>query len=420
MFSILHVDVNSAYLSWEAVYRLQHGARVDLREIPAVVGGDEASRHGIVLAKSIPAKKFDIQTGETLFSARQKCPGLVVVSPNYKLYMQCSDAMNDILREYSPVIQRYSIDESFMHYQPAILQPKNFREKVMEVAQQLRRRIREELGFTVNIGIGPNKLLAKMASEFRKPDQIHTLYRHEIAEKMWPLPVSELFFVGRATTKKLFRYNVLTIGDLAKTNPDLIHRWLKKPGLLIWQYANGLDDSQVTEQPVPIKSIGNSNTLAFDVADRKTAHQILLALSETVGKRIRHIERSGRVVSVTLRSAELVTYRKQSCLEIPIDSTTLIWKEACRIFDETWKREALRHMGIHLSGLCSNDYYQLSLLQENEERFKKLDQTIDKLRQRFGDATLFRGCFSHSPIQPLMGGVIQEEETEYPMMSSYL
>ncbi len=254
MFVIFHIDVNSAYLSWEAVYRLQHGARVDLREIPAVVGGDEASRHGIVLAKSIPAKKFDIQTGETLFSARQKCPGLVVVSPNYKLYMQCSDAMNDILREYSPVIQRYSIDESFMHYQPAILQPKNFREKVMEVAQQLRRRIREELGFTVNIGIGPNKLLAKMASEFRKPDQIHTLYRHEIAEKMWPLPVSELFFVGRATTKKLFRYNVLTIGDLAKTNPDLIHRWLKKPGLLIWQYANGLDDSQVQNSRFPLKA----------------------------------------------------------------------------------------------------------------------------------------------------------------------
>lgn len=420
MFEIFHIDVNSAYLSWEAVDRLQHGAKVDLREIPAVVGGNEASRHGIVLAKSIPAKKHQIETGETLFSARQKCPELVVVPPNYALYMQCSDAMNKILSQYSPIIQRYSIDESFLHYQQPAANKENFQKQAMEVAHQIRRRIRAELGFTVNIGIGPNKLLAKMASEFRKPDKVHTLYRHEITEKMWPLPVGELFFVGRATAKKLFRYNIITIGDLARTDPDLIHQWLKKPGVLIWQYANGLDNSQVIEQPVPIKSIGNSNTLAFDVVDRKTAHQILLALSETLGKRIRHMERSGRVVSVTLRSAELFTYGKQSSLEIPIDSTTLIWKEACRIFDKAWKGEALRHMGIHLSDLCRNDYSQMSFLQEQTDRLKRLDQTIDKIRCRFGDTSLFRGCFSNSSIPPLMGGIVQEEEAEYPMMSSYL
>lgn len=422
MYCVFHVDVNSAYLSWEAVYRLQQGDSVDLRTISSVVGGNEADRHGIVLAKSIPAKKYGIHTGETLHSARQKCPGLMVVPPRYGLYMQCSEAMVAIMSQYAPLIQRYSIDEAFLHYQfpPGMAPGPEAEAAAVKAATRLKAQIRQELGFTVNVGIGPNKLLAKMASELRKPDQVHTLFLHEMPEKMWPLPVQELFFVGRATARKLRGYNIFTIGQLAATDPKLIHCWLKKPGLLIWQYANGLDHSRVTDEPVPVKSIGNSSTLAFDVTDRATAHQILLSLCETTAMRLRKIRRCAQVVSVTLRSDKLITCHHQRRLEVPTDVTSLIWQEACRLFDDIWQKEPLRHMGMHLSDLCSNDYYQLSLFHQHLEKHHQLDKTIDALRSRFGTRAVFRGCFSHSPIQPLMGGVLQDQEVEYPMMASYL
>ncbi|MEN1759866.1 DNA polymerase IV [Anoxynatronum sibiricum] len=422
MFYVFHVDVNSAYLSWEAVYRLQQGDSLDLRTIPAVVGGSEADRHGIVLAKSIPAKKYGIHTGETLYGARQKCPGLVVVPPRYELYIKCSEAMVAIMNQYVPLIQRYSIDEAFLHYQlpPDMMPGQGAEAAAVAAARRLKTQIRQELGFTVNVGIGPNKLLAKMASEFQKPDQVHTLFRHEVPEKMWPLPVQELFFVGRATARKLRGYNIFSIGQLAATDPKLIHCWLKKPGLLIWQYANGLDDSRVTDEPMPVKSIGNSNTLSFDVTDRATAHQILLALCETTAMRLRKIRRCAQVISVTLRSSELITYRHQCRLTSPTDVTSLLWQESCRLFDNFWRKEPLRHMGVHLSDLCSNEYYQLSLFHQHLEKHHQLDRTIDALRLRFGTRAVFRGCFSHSPIQPLMGGVLQDQEAEYPMMVSYL
>ncbi len=413
---IFHVDVNSAYLAWESVDRLQHGASVDLRALAAVIGGDEASRHGIVLAKSGPAKKTGIITGETLYAARQKCPGLIIVPPRYHLYMQCSSALMDILRHYSSVVQQYSIDEAFLS---CSLSSKDPREAV-EMAHQLKEQVKHELGFTVNVGIGSNKLLAKMASEFEKPDQVHTLFHHEIAEKMWPLPINELFFVGRATAQKLRGYGINTIGALARLDPILVHAWLKKPGLLIWQYANGEDHSLVTEQEAPIKSIGNSNTISFDVDDRETAHQILLALTETASMRLRAIHRCTQVVAVTIRSQELYTYRHQRRLQTPLDATSLIWHQVCQLFDESWKGEPVRHLGVHLSSLCSNDFYQLSVFDQDHDLYSRLDRTIDQLRNRFGNSTDFRGCFAHSTIRPLMGGVLQEQEAEYPMMSSQL
>lgn len=413
---VFHVDVNSAYLAWEAVDRLQHGSPVDLRNLTAVIGGDEASRHGIVLAKSGPAKKYGILTGETLYAARQRCPGLIVIPPRYNLYMQCSSALIEILRQYSPVVQQYSIDEAFLScYLPA-----KDPQEGMKTAHRLKEQVKRELGFTVNVGIGPNKLLAKMASEFEKPDKVHTLFHHEMRTKMWPQPIDELFFVGRATARKLRGYGIYTIGALAALDPALVHAWLKKPGLLIWQYANGKDYSQVTEQSPPIKSIGNSNTIAFDVTDRDTAHQILLALTETAAMRLRAIDQCTRVVAVAIRSHELFTYRHQRKVQTPLDSTSLIWHQACQLFDESWKGEPIRHLGVHLSELCGNDFYQLSIFDQHNEKLSRLDQTIDQLRSRFGNSSVFRGCFAHSPIRPLMGGVLQEQEEEYPMMTSQL
>ena len=415
-YVVFHVDANSAYLAWEAIDRLRQGDPVDLRLLTAVVGGDEASRHGIVLAKSAKAKKAGIITGESLYAARQRVPNLVVVPPRYHLYMQCSRDMIEILRQYSPVVQQYSIDEAFVAYTI----PSRNTQEALDAAYRLKDQVRNELGFTVNVGIGPNKLLAKMASELEKPDKVHTLFHEEIADKMWPLPVDELFFVGRATARKLRNYGVYTIGALARQDPRLVHAWLKKPGLLIWQYANGMDESVVTEQKPPIKSVGNSNTIAFDVEDRQTAHQILLALTETVAMRLRAMDRCGRVVAVAVRSHQLVTYRHQRRLDSPTDITNHIWQHACRLFDECWKGEPVRHLGVHVSELCSNDFYQLSIFDRDIDRLTRLDQTIDQLRRRFGYDAVFRGCFSHSVIRPMMGGVLQEQEEEYPMMSSYL
>lgn len=276
---IFHIDVNSAFLSWEAVYRLAHkGGREDLRKIASAVGGDMALRHGIILAKSIPAKKYGIKTGETILEAKRKCPPLVLVPPNYNLYEQCSAAFMEILREYSDTVEQYSIDEAFIDMSASC----HLFGTPEETAEKIKNRIREELGFTVNIGISSNKLLAKMASDFQKPDRMHTLYPEEIKAKMWPLPVSELFFVGRATTGKLFSMGIRTIGELAAADPAWLKSVLKKQGEIIWGFANGIDLSEVLEQPAPNKGYGNSTTTPYDVTDMETAEKVLLALSETV------------------------------------------------------------------------------------------------------------------------------------------
>ena len=411
--TVFHIDVNSAYLSWEAAYRLQHGAEIDLRNIPSIVGGDQEKRHGIVLAKSIPAKRFNIKTGETVHSALQKCPKLVMVPPNYERYVNASNAMIDILNQYSPKIQRYSIDEVFLDYTD-----RNKDKYYLDAAYEIKERIKNELGFTVNIGIGPNKLLAKIASDFKKPDNIHTLFPHEIEKKMWPLPVEDLFMVGSKTKSKLNERGTFTIGDLAKLDRDYIYSWLKKPGLLIWDYANGIEDSQVEKGSIPIKSVGNSTTTAFDVDNRNEAHKILLAISEMIGMRVRDLERCGSVVSVGLKNEHFYHYSHQRKLDIPTDSTNTIYRTAKRLFDEMWTGEPLRHFSISLSDLSSNDFFQLSLLEGYDKKEEALDKAIDKLRFKFGYDSVIRSCFLHSRINPIIGGVMMEDE--YPAMSSKL
>ena len=226
---IFHLDVNSAYLSWEAVYRLQHGEKMDLREVASVIGGNEESRHGIVLAKSIPAKKYNIQTGETLYSARTKCPGLICAAPRYDLYMRASAAMHELLQQYTDRIQQFSVDESFLDFSGM----QNLYPDYMKLACEIKERIKQELGFTVNIGISTNKLLAKVASDLKKPDKVHTLFPEEIKQKMWGLPVEDLFMVGRATAPKLHKLNIFTIGDLAGFDVELLRHSLKSHGVMI-------------------------------------------------------------------------------------------------------------------------------------------------------------------------------------------
>ena len=367
---IFHIDVNSAFLSWEACYRIHHlGGTLDLRTIPSAVGGDQSKRHGIILTKSIPAKKYHIKTGEPIVDARRKCPELVIVPPNYTLYSHASRAMVEILQEYTDTIEKYSIDEAFLDMTnslsdriwafDAIRLPAEIdatwqskvEHRAVLLAWQLKERIREELGFTVNIGISSNKLLAKMASDFRKPDQVHTLWPSEIEHKMWPLPVEDLFYVGYATAPKLHRLGIHTIGALAQFDQDMLYHRMKSHGLLVRQFACGIDDSPVIPQlmEAPPKGYGNSCTTIHDVTDRQEAYWHLLSLAETVSQRIRADEVRVSCVDISIRDSELRFYGHQKQLRSPTDLTLEIYDAACRCFDELWTGYPIRHLGIHTS-----------------------------------------------------------------------
>lgn len=412
---IFHIDVNSAYLSWEAVHRLQHGDPLDLRTVPSVVGGDPLTRHGIVLAKSIPSKKYDIQTGESIYSAKAKCPELVIVRPNYGLYMQCSKAFSDILQEYAPLVEQFSIDEYFVDFSNM----GRLYEDPIEAAFTIKNRIKEELGFTVNVGISTNKILAKMASELKKPDMVHTLFPHEMPAKMWILPIEELFMVGRATARKLRSRAINTIGDLANSDPKVIKLFLKSHGILVWNYANGKDATPVREtHRILIKGIGNSTTIAFDVEDKAAAHLVLLSLCETVAARLRKAGYCARLVSVSLRTNEFINCSHQRKFYSPIDCTNIIHEAACELFDELWKGEPVRHLGVRVSELCQNDFHQLSFFEKDYEKQRTVDRTVDCIRERFGNGSVFRSSFINSGVRFQTGGTVDDEE--YPMMSSQL
>ncbi len=410
---IMHIDVNSAYLSWEAAYRLQHGATLDLRAIPSVVGGDEASRHGIVLAKSIPAKQYQVHTGEALYAVRQRCPGIVVVPPHYDLYMMSSAALLNLLEEYTPKIQVFSIDECFIdfsHMERLYSDP-------VEAAHLIKERIKSELGFTVNIGISSSKLLAKIAGDLEKPDKVHTLFPKEIPEKMWPLPVEDLYMVGRATAPKLHKLNIHTIGDLAHTDIALLLSKFKSWGRLLWEFANGIESSGVGEGSIPVKGIGNSTTISFDVDTREEAHRVLLSLTEMVCMRLRRAGFCAQLVAVSLRTNEFIHFGRQRKFAMATDCTADIYNYACILFDEIWRGQPIRHLGVRVSELCGSDYLQLSLLQPYNEKKKRLDSALDEIRIKYGASSVMRSCFIASGFKPIAGGVGEED---YQMMSSLL
>jgi len=410
---IYHIDVNSAFLSWEATYRLHHkGGKVDLREQVAAVGGDVTMRHGIILAKSIPAKKYNIQTGESLLEARQKCPALIIVPPNYNLYERCSEAFMAILREYSDVVEQYSIDEAFIDMTGSC----RLFGSPEETAHVMKDRIREELGFTVNVGISTNKLLAKMASDFRKPDQVHTLYPGEIEKKMWPLPVDDLFFIGRATSKKLHNLGIHTIGALAKSDKYMLCSHLKSVGEVVWNFANGIDLSPVVTKPAPNKGYGNSTTIPFDVTDAETAKVVLLALAETVGNRLRRDDVRISVISVGIRFSDLSYCSHQRVIQIPTNITNEIHKVAGELFDEFWNGQPIRHLGIHTGKVKEDDCMrQLSLFDEVDyEKLIAIDRTVDAIRDRFGIDSVKRAVFVKKAIDHMSGGVSREKrEVDY-------
>lgn len=411
---IFHIDVNSAFLSWEAVYRLQHGETIDLRNIPSIVGGDPKKRSGIVLAKSVPAKKYGIKTAQTLVDAYKLCPQLVSVPPRYHVYTQASKAMMNLLREYSPDVEIFSIDECFMDF----TQMEQLFGCPEQAAYAIKDRLKKELGFTVNIGISTNKLLAKMGSELQKPDRVHTLYPHQVEEKLWPLPVGDLFMVGRSTEEKLKKYGILTIGDLANTDLTFLKYILKSHGELIHNFANGVDVSVVNDfKYALVKSIGNSSTIPYDVVDREDAYRYLLSLSESVGMRLRAAEMRAYVVAVTIKTNLFTSVQKQKKLLYTISSTNDIYMESKLLFDLLWDQTPIRHLGVRVSHLQEELPDQLCLLKETTEKVEELDATIDTLRERFGKDIILRGCLLHTKVKSMTGGV---GDDDYPGMRSLI
>ena len=392
---IFHVDVNSAFLSWEAVHRLKVlGEPLDLRTIPSAVGGDVSKRHGIILAKSTPAKQYRIQTGEPIHQALQKCPELVLVPPNHDLYVQCSKSLLHVLNQYTPDIQPFSIDEAFLDMTGACIaydSPK-------QVAENIRERIKNELGFTVNIGISTNKLLAKMASDFQKPDLVHTLFPEEIPKKMWPLPLEELFLVGKATGNILHSLGLRTIGDIANTDLAILKSHLgKKHGQIIYNHANGINEDKVETEAAPSKGYGNSTTLSQDVTDYEAANLILLSLSETVAARLRADDVKCTCITVEVTDCDFKHQSHQNTLISPTNTTNVIYQTACRLLTEFWDGRPLRLLGVRSSKLSKEDYTQLNLFDMGKnEKLEKLDKALDNIRGRFGKDAVRRASFIES------------------------
>lgn len=389
---IFHIDVNHAFLSWEAVYRLEQGIPgPDLRSIASAVGGDIEKRHGVILAKSIEAGKCKVQTGEPITEALKKCPDLVIVSPTHEIYSKYSKAFIQILHRYSDKIEQVSVDEAFVDMTGT---EKLFGEP-LQLANQIRNEIYDSLGFTVNIGISNCKILAKMASDFEKPNKIHTLFPAEVPQKMWPLPVGDLFSVGKASAKTLNSMGILTIGDLAKTDPELLKSRFKKHGECIYRYANGWDDSVVEPVHPENKGYGNSTTLPSDVVDEKEAKKVLMSLAEKVGRRLREEDARVELVSVGIRFYDLSHISHQMVLDSPTNITAEIHSAACKLFDEMWDGTPIRLLGIQTGKVTRGENNrQLNLFDTtNYEKLEKLDRAIDSIRQKYGNDAVCRAAF---------------------------
>ena len=386
---IFHIDVNNAFLSWTAVEMLKNGSKLDIRTIPSIIGGDESKRHGVVLAKSNIAKQFGIKTGEPIYFARKKCPNIEVFESNHKMYREYSNKLYELFKEYTNIIERFSIDECFLDMTNFI--GKN--EEILTIAKEISTRVKEEQGFTVNVGIAHNKLLAKMASDFEKPDKIHTLWDYEIKTKMWPLKVSELLMVGKKSIPKLEKMGIRTIGDLANYNKELIYKAFGKFGKTIWEYANGIDDSPVNYFEEKPKGIGNSITVPQDLTNINEINKILLKLTEQVTYRLRKENMIANVVNVQIKDSNFRVFSHQRKLDTATSSTRIIYEQAKKLMEELYlKGTRVRLIGVRVDDLLDERDKQISLFDNKQnEKQEKLDETIDKLKDKYGMNFIKRG-----------------------------
>lgn len=387
---IFHIDVNSAFLSWEASRRVRLGGE-DIRLIPSAIGGDRDKRTGVILAKSIPAKKFGIKTGEPVAMALRKCPDLFLAKPDFKLYEASSKAFMDICREYAPAVEKYSIDECFLDMSGT----NRIYPDPVAIAHAIKNKIRDELGFTVNVGIGNCKLLAKMASDFEKPDKVHTLFHDEIALKMWPLSVRDLFSVGTSTAEKLEKARIRTIGDLANANLDYIQRIVgQKVGKQIYDYSNGIENSPVQSVSELSKGYSVATTLEDNIISYEQAHKVLLALSDSVTARMRADGAKAFCVGISIRSNDFKTRSHQMTLIDATDISREVYQISRQLYKELWDGHTpLRLIGISLTSITREDTIQMTLFpDEHRDKARRLDKATDTINAKFGASAIVRGA----------------------------
>lgn len=386
---IFHIDVNSAFLSWSAVEKLKNGSTVDLREIPAIIGGDIKSRHGVVLAKSIPAKAYGITTGEPVTHALNKCPTLTLEPPDHKLYSQYSRRLMELLSSFCPDIEQVSVDECYMDF----TERQHSYPSPLDAATRIKDRVFETFGFTVNVGLSRNKLLAKMASDFQKPNRVHTLFPEEIPQKMWPLPVSELYMVGRSAAASLRKLGIETIGDLAHTDVNILTSHLKSHGRLIWEYANGIDDSPVHTVESDLKCIGNSTTLPRDAVTAAEARQVLLSLASQVAGRLKKSGQLAGMVSTELKYATFSRVSHQKQLPQATCDGKVLYEAACQLFDELWNGEPIRLLGVRTSKLTVEaEPVQMSLFDlPKTQKEIRAEHAMEEMKKKFGDGVVKKG-----------------------------
>ncbi len=392
---IFHADVNSAFLSWSAVKILSENPdAVDLRKVPSAVGGNTSTRHGIITAKSIPAKKYGIETAMPVVKALGLCPELIIVEADFWTYRRYSKAFIDILKKYANVVEQFSIDEAFLDMTGRTSNPE-------ETARKIADEVKYELGFTINIGVSTNKLLAKMASDFKKPDMVHTLYPEEIPDKMWPLPIADLFGCGAKTAEKLEKIGIKTIGNAAHTEPKILIGQLGKiSGNYIYEAANGKSESVVSDEERDPKSVGNELTTTVDIGRENLETEgvkVLKYLSVKVSERLKKQGLYAGTITFGVKTDDFKRHSVQTKLpdstrdaSIIFDTAKELMKEMLLksggIFDEGKK---IRLMSVSASTLDNGEFRQINF---NEyEKMKALSDMTEKIKRNFGDNAIYKG-----------------------------
>ena len=382
---VFHIDVNNAFLSWTAVLLLRDGYNKDIRKIPSVIGGDEKTRTGIVLAKSPVAKKYGIVTAETLYSARKKCKDLEVYPPDFKWYYEKSRELMDYLKQYSPVQEQLSVDECFLDMSGM----KYIYDDLIKLAYKIKDEVKEKFGYTVNVGIGNNKLCAKMASDFEKPDKVHTLLKDEIVSKLWPLDVGDLFMCGKKTKAELNKLSIYTIGDLAKKDKKFLERHFKSQGTYLYNACRGLDTSLVEETHSKNQSISVEETLSHDCSDKDKLKEVLFKQTEEVTRELRSRELFVKTIGVIFKNSNFISYSAQTTLNKPTDNTKEILKKVYEVFDNNYKEDDIRLIGVRLANLTKDKSEQISLFDSNEEEKEdSIQKTIDNINNKFGKSLI--------------------------------
>ncbi|MBQ9832355.1 MAG: DNA polymerase IV [Clostridia bacterium] len=384
--TILHCDCNAYYASVESI------DRPELKNVPMAVCGDPRNRHGIILAKNEEAKRFGIKTAETIWQAKQKCPELVLVPPHHDKYEMYCEKINDIYMQYTGCVERFSIDESWLDVTGSL----HLYGTGKEIADTLRKRIREEIGITISVGVSFNKVFAKLGSDYKKPDATTVISRENFKKILWPLPVENMLFVGKSATKTLNQAGILTIGDIASASRERLVSLLGKAGESLWQNANGLDTSEVktVDEHDPIKSVGNSITFARDLVGMEDIHAGLTMLCDSVAYRLRKHGLYCETVQIQIKDPYLRTIQRQRKLSVPTNSTRVLFDTALEILKGCWQQTApIRLLNVTATGLITNPVEQISLLEDNsKQRVKneKLDRIMDEIRNRYGkDAITF-------------------------------